>query len=193
MDTPIRTCGPPAGTAAAGTGAAAVPVAPEECCTWAAVAVCVTLALCLRTRGLLSHSCMMFIDVRKSSLMCHTDLVSDLITSTVRRTRTTLADGREFFYYDDSEPYVSGGATRRLDRTFLPGLETTPLATTRPDSQYADGKIPDTDYDVVVFENRFPSLLRTPETQDVTTYCDGNELWPVRAAVGRCEVICFSP
>src|SRR5699024_12043446 len=83
-------------------------------CTWGAVAVCVTLALCLRTRGLLSHSCMMFIDVRKSSLMCHTDLVSDLITSTVRRTRTTLADGREFFYYDDSEPYVSGGATRRL-------------------------------------------------------------------------------
>src|SRR5690625_2505675 len=238
MDTPIRTCGPPAGTAAAGTGAAAVPVAPEECCTWAAVAVCVTLALCLRTRGLLSHSCMMFIDVRKSSLMCHTDLVSDLITSTVRRTRTTLADGREFFYYDDSEPYVSGGATRRLDdprplpdrfapttdadgtvhpvaapqmrydvltgesipmathrmnRTFLPGPETNPLAPARPDSQYADGEIPDTDYDVVVFENRFPSLLRTPETQDITTYCDGNELWPVRAAVGRCEVICFSP
>src|SRR5699024_10109559 len=84
-------------------------------------------------------------------------------------------------------------ATHRMNRTFLPGPETNPLAPARPDSQYADGEIPDTDYDVVVFENRFPSLLRTPETQDVTTYCDGNELWPVRAAVGRCEVICFSP
>lgn len=33
----------------------------------------------------------------------------------VRRTDTHLADGREFFYFDDSEPYVSGAATRRLD------------------------------------------------------------------------------
>ncbi|HIZ35772.1 MAG TPA: galactose-1-phosphate uridylyltransferase, partial [Candidatus Ruania gallistercoris] len=38
-----------------------------------------------------------------------------MTTDAVRRTRTTLADGREFFYYDDSEPYLSGGATRRLD------------------------------------------------------------------------------
>lgn len=164
--------------------------------------------------------------------------MSDLITSQVRRTQTTLADGRDFFYYDDSEPYVSGAATRRLDdprplpdrfapttdaegntqpvqapqmrydvltgewipmathrmnRTFLPGPETNPLAPANPDSQYADGEIPDTDYDVVVFENRFPSLLRTPDTEEVTTYCDGNQLWPVRPAVGRCEVICFSP
>jgi len=33
----------------------------------------------------------------------------------VRRTATTLSDGRELIYYDDSEPYLSGGATRRLD------------------------------------------------------------------------------
>ena len=36
-------------------------------------------------------------------------------TQPVRRTRTTLADGRELIYFDDSAPYVSGGATRRLD------------------------------------------------------------------------------
>ena len=36
-------------------------------------------------------------------------------TAPVRTTRATLADGREIIYYDDSEPYVSGGATRRLD------------------------------------------------------------------------------
>ena len=33
----------------------------------------------------------------------------------MRRTSTRLADGRELIYFDDSEPYVSGAATRRLD------------------------------------------------------------------------------
>ena len=33
----------------------------------------------------------------------------------IRRTATRLADGRELIYFDDSEPYASGGATRRLD------------------------------------------------------------------------------
>ena len=33
----------------------------------------------------------------------------------VRRTQTTLADGRDFFYFDDSPEYVSGEKTRRLD------------------------------------------------------------------------------
>ena len=36
-------------------------------------------------------------------------------TPTVRRTATRLADGRDLLYFDDSEPYVSGAATRRLD------------------------------------------------------------------------------
>ena len=165
-------------------------------------------------------------------------MVSDLTTDAVRRTRTTLADGREFFYYDDSEPYLSGGATRRLDdprplpdrfapvvaedgtqqpvtgpqmrydvltgewipmathrmnRTFLPGPDTNPLAPAKPGASYTDGEIPDTDYDVAVFENRFPSLLRVPGTDEETGYVDGTDLWPVRPAVGRCEVICFSP
>ncbi len=36
-------------------------------------------------------------------------------THRVRRTSTRLADGRELVYFDDTEPYVSGAATRRLD------------------------------------------------------------------------------
>ncbi|MET0799061.1 MAG: galactose-1-phosphate uridylyltransferase, partial [Rhodococcus sp. (in: high G+C Gram-positive bacteria)] len=32
----------------------------------------------------------------------------------MRKTSTTLADGRELIYYDDTEPYLSGGATREL-------------------------------------------------------------------------------
>ncbi|PFG40550.1 UDPglucose--hexose-1-phosphate uridylyltransferase [Georgenia soli] len=156
----------------------------------------------------------------------------------VRRTSTRLADGRELIYFDDSEPYVSGAATRRLDdprplpdrfadvvdedgtarpvtapemrydvltgewvpmaahrmnRTFLPSAETNPLAPARPGAAYSDGEIPATDYDVVVFENRFPSLVAVPGVPDEVRYLDGEPLWPTRPAAGRCEVICFSP
>lgn len=163
-------------------------------------------------------------------------------TPIVRRTATTLADGRDLFYYDDSEPYLSGAQTRRLDdprplsprfdpivttgpdgvettqpvtgptmrldvltgewiphaahrmnRTFLPPADANPLAPAKPGAAYSDGEIPAEDYDVVVFENRFPSLMRVPSTVDEVTDLDGEELWKVRPAVGRCEVICFSP
>jgi len=158
----------------------------------------------------------------------------------VRRTATRLADGRELIYFDDSEPYVSGGATRRLDdprplpdrfapvpdpadpsapprpttgpelrrdpltgewipmaahrmnRTFLPPADANPLAPAKPGAAYSDGEIPAEAYDVVVFENRFPSLMAIPGEPDVTTYRDDEPLWPVRPAAGRCEVICFS-
>lgn len=162
---------------------------------------------------------------------------TDLLTPGVRRTRTSMADGRELLYFDDSEPYVSGAATRRLDdprplpdrfapvvgpdgvarpvtgpelrrdpltgdwipmaahrmnRTFLPPADANPLAPARPGAAYQDGEVPDTDYDVVVFENRFPSLMAVPGVPDVVTRADGEELWPTRPAAGRCEVICFS-
>jgi UDPglucose--hexose-1-phosphate uridylyltransferase len=157
-----------------------------------------------------------------------------------RVTATTLADGREFFYFDDSPPYVTGEAVRRTDdprplpdrtqpfpdpdtgelrppqgpemrydvltgdwipmashrmnRTFLPAADSCPLCPADPGSAYHDGEIPDTDYDVAVFENRFPSYWRLPG-QDVRAEWlqDGESLWPVRHAAGRCEVICFSP
>jgi len=158
-------------------------------------------------------------------------------TAAVRRTSTTLADGRELIYFDDSEPYVSGAATRRLDdprplpdrfapivgddgvalpiespelrrdaltgdwipmaasrmnRTFLPPADSNPLAPAKPGAAYSDGEIPAEDYDVVVFENRFPSLLTVPGSVDEVALGDGEELFPVRPANGRCEVICFS-
>ncbi|ACQ81204.1 galactose-1-phosphate uridylyltransferase [Beutenbergia cavernae DSM 12333] len=150
------------------------------------------------------------------------------MTAAVRRTATRLADGRDLFYFDDSEPYVSGAETRelhdprplpdrfdgataptmrydqltgewipmathRMNRTFLPPAGSDPLAPARPGSDYTDGEIPATDYDVVVFENRFPSLLAVPGEPTVTTALDGEDIWPVRAADGRCEVICFTP
>jgi len=155
-----------------------------------------------------------------------------------RRTATRMADGRELIYFDDSEPYVSGGATRRLDdprpledrfapvlgddgverpatapemrldpltgqwipmashrmhRTHLPSADTCPLCPARPGAEYSDGEVPDTDYDVVVFENRFPALLQLPDVAGDTSWLvDDEPLWPVRPAAGRCEVVCFS-
>ena len=158
--------------------------------------------------------------------------------SGVRRTSTRLADGRELIYFDDSEPFVSGGATRRLDdprpladrfapvagedgvehpfvgpelrldvltgdwvpmashrmnRTFLPPADANPLAPAKPGSAYSDGEIPAEDYDVVVFENRFPSLMTVPGASAEPWHADGEELFTERPATGRCEVICFSP
>ena len=154
-------------------------------------------------------------------------------TQRVRRTATHLADGRELIYFDDSEPYLSGTATRRLDdprplpdrfaplpdgtlptgpemrrdpltgdwipmashrmnRTFLPAADSCPLCPAKPGAAYSDGEIPDTDYDVAVFENRFPALLALPGGLDDTTFVDDEPLYPRRPAAGRCEVVCFS-
>ncbi len=85
----------------------------------------------------------------------------------------------------------------RMNRPITAGKGATahgnPLAARKPGDPYQDGEVPDTDYDVVVFENRFPSMRQIPGVKPVTTYVDGNKLWPQREANGRCEVICFDP
>ncbi|MDQ1203250.1 galactose-1-phosphate uridylyltransferase [Rhodococcus sp. SORGH_AS_0303] len=143
-------------------------------------------------------------------------------THVVRKTSTTLADGRELLYFDDSEPWVSGERTRdlvdtrplpaseslsqmrldvltgdwvviaaqRMDRTFLPPPDASPLAPSRPGRPPTE--IPAADYDVVVFENRFPSLAQSAAAQHLPSHVDGEELWPLAAGTGRCEVVCFA-
>ena len=59
-------------------------------------------------------------------------------------------------------------AAARQDRTFLPPADQCPLD---PSSPGRPTEIPASSYDVVVFENRFPSL---------------------REPLGRCEVVCFT-
>jgi UDPglucose--hexose-1-phosphate uridylyltransferase len=59
-------------------------------------------------------------------------------------------------------------AAARQDRTFLPPPDQCPLDPSRPGRPT---EIPADNYDVVVFENRFPSL---------------------REPLGRCEVVCFT-
>jgi UDPglucose--hexose-1-phosphate uridylyltransferase len=136
----------------------------------------------------------------------------------LRRTSTTLADGRELIYFDDSEPWLSGEATRdavdhrplgqragagtmrldpltgdwvaiaghRLNRTFLPPADECPLCPTGRGT--VPSEVPATDYDVVVFENRFPSFSSQAEAATVS----GDPLLAERPAHGRCEVVCFT-
>jgi UDPglucose--hexose-1-phosphate uridylyltransferase len=151
----------------------------------------------------------------------------------VRRTSGHLADGRELIYFDDSEPYVSGRAqrsfddrralephtsdsrmrfdelagewiafaTHRMDRTHLPPADLCPLCPTRPGREPTE--IPADDYDVVVFENRFPSFAGLPiggfdanrgfaAGQSLTKPSDDSKPSDEVPAYGRCEVVCFT-
>ncbi|GAA2903457.1 galactose-1-phosphate uridylyltransferase [Streptomyces mexicanus] len=113
----------------------------------------------------------------------------------MKKTSTRLADGRELIYYDLRDDTVRDAvdrrplertvttseirhddllgdavavASHRQGRTYHPPADECPLCPTRGDRLT---EIPDSAYDVVVFENRFPSLA-------------GDS--------GRCEVVCFT-
>ncbi|KAF2779586.1 MULTISPECIES: galactose-1-phosphate uridylyltransferase [Streptomyces] len=113
----------------------------------------------------------------------------------MKKTSTRLADGRELVYYDLRDDTVRDAvdrrplertvttseirrdpllgdsvavASHRQGRTYHPPADQCPLCPSRGDRL---SEIPDSSYDVVVFENRFPSLA-------------GDS--------GRCEVVCFT-
>ncbi|MFF5565889.1 galactose-1-phosphate uridylyltransferase [Streptomyces sp. NPDC012623] len=113
----------------------------------------------------------------------------------MKKTVTKLADGRALIYYDSRDDVVRDApdhrpldpisttseirhdallgdavaiASHRQGRTYHPPADECPLCPSR-DGRLSE--IPDTHYDVVVFENRFPSLA---------------------GDAGRCEVVCFT-
>lgn len=131
----------------------------------------------------------------------------------MKRSATRLADGRELIYYDERDDADRSAvdtrelpppppaseirydpvldewvaiAAHRQGRTFLPPAAECPLCPSRPGRAT---EIPAADYDVVVFENRFPSF---------SDRCSGDldpqdaGLVPVRHGAGRCEVVCFT-
>jgi galactose-1-phosphate uridylyltransferase (family 1) len=134
----------------------------------------------------------------------------------VIRTSRRLADGREILYYDDDRcskdrvavdtrdlPPVSTRSQLRYDallgewvaiashrqtRTFLPPADECPLDPSRPGRPT---EIPESSYQVVVFENRFPSLATAVE-RDVPPTAPGAPLAELRPGFGRCEVVCFT-
>jgi UDPglucose--hexose-1-phosphate uridylyltransferase len=77
-------------------------------------------------------------------------------------------------------------AALRQDRTYKPAADECPLC---PGPSGLTSEIPAPDYDVVVFENRFPSLFGKGEPLSELPVGDGFVSAP---AHGRCEVICFS-
>ena len=78
-------------------------------------------------------------------------------------------------------------ATHRQQRTFLPPADFCPLCPTKEGGFPTE--VPESDYDIVVFENRFPSLRSKPHVPAV----EGSDLYPVRPAQGVCEVVLYSP
>ena len=77
-------------------------------------------------------------------------------------------------------------ATHRQERTFLPPADFCPLCPTHKGGFPTE--VPESNYDIVVFENRFPSLRPNPPAPAV----QGSELYPVRPAQGVCEVVLYS-
>jgi UDPglucose--hexose-1-phosphate uridylyltransferase len=136
-------------------------------------------------------------------------------------TRAKLADGREVLFFalpghtptpvDDRRPLPqrdpdqsqlrfdrSTGqwviiAALRQDRTYKPPPDQCPLC---PGPTGLTSEVPALDYDVVVFENRFPSLCGTGAP--ASSPARGWYPQPASAdfvsapGLGRCEVICFS-
>ncbi|SEO90243.1 galactose-1-phosphate uridylyltransferase [Trujillonella endophytica] len=133
------------------------------------------------------------------------------------RTSRRLADGREIVYYDadgstasrdavdprDLPPVSTQSqlrwdallgewvvyAAHRQTRTFLPPADECPLCPTRPGRPPTE--VPESDYQVVVFENRFPSLATAVEP-DVPPAAPGAPYAQLRPGFGRCEVVVFT-
>lgn len=78
-------------------------------------------------------------------------------------------------------------ATQRQDRTFFPPPDYDPLAPTHPGGFPTE--IPAPTYEIVVFENKFPSFRREAPFPVVK----GTPLTPVLPAQGICEVVCYTP
>jgi UDPglucose--hexose-1-phosphate uridylyltransferase len=128
-------------------------------------------------------------------------------------TRAKLADGRDLLFFalpghcpapvPDRRPLAVRGrdqsqlrfdratgqwvivAALRQDRTYKPPPDQCPLC---PGPSGLTSEVPATDYDVVVFENRFPSLSCASDPVSLPAG-DGFVSAPGH---GRCEVICFS-
>jgi galactose-1-phosphate uridylyltransferase (family 1) len=135
----------------------------------------------------------------------------------VIRTSRRLADGREIVYYDadgstaprdavdrrDLPPVSTHSqlrwdallgewvayASHRQSRTFLPPADQCPLCPTRPGRPPTE--VPEADYQVAVFENRFPSLATAVDT-DVPPTAPGAPHAARRPGFGRCEVVVFT-
>ncbi len=144
------------------------------------------------------------------------------MSSAIARHATRLADGRDLIYFDDADTTLGPDraidprvleprpetatmrqdaltgewisiAAARQNRVVLPPADRDPLAPQTPGNP---SEIPSR-YDVAVFENRSPSfgpaLGDDPAAPRGLADLDELGFERSRLAVGRCEVVCFSP
>ncbi|MEW6203194.1 MAG: galactose-1-phosphate uridylyltransferase [bacterium] len=78
-------------------------------------------------------------------------------------------------------------ATHRQDRTYKPPPDFCPLCPTETGAFPTE--VPASDYQMVVFENKFPAFRRNAEVSDEK----GTELYTVAPAQGICEVVLYTP
>ena len=78
-------------------------------------------------------------------------------------------------------------ATHRQERTFFPPDDYCPLCPTKEGGFPTEVPLPD--YELVTFDNKFPSFHRNPPEPAV----EGTDLYKVRPAAGVCEVVLYSP
>lgn len=140
-------------------------------------------------------------------------MASKKLLAGVTRTDRSLMDGRTIRYYDtqgqtrsaedqrpvEEQPVIGEMrldplnnewvviAAHRQGRIFLPPKELNPLAPSRPGFLT---EIPESDYEVVVFDNRSPSL-RSPSSSIDIPHDPDFSTHPVPSA-GKCEVVCFT-
>ena len=131
----------------------------------------------------------------------------------VIRTDRLMADGRMIRYYDSKptkrdsidlrpkeaqpeigelrfDPLVNEWiaiSAHRQNRIFLPPKELCPLCPSKGDLLT---EIPESDFEVVVFDNRSPSL--TPQTEDYALPDYAGPETDLAKAIGKCEVVCFT-
>lgn len=80
-------------------------------------------------------------------------------------------------------------ATHRQDRTYKPPAEFCPLCPTQPGAFPTE--VPEPEYEIVVFQNRFPSLSGAAEELPGQYPTDG-DLYAVAPGQGECEVVLYS-
>ncbi len=103
-----------------------------------------------------------------------------------RRDLPPVHTSAEIRYDALADEWVAVTAHRQT-RTHLPPAELCPLC---PSTTERLTEVPEPDYDVVVFENRFPSFATAAGDGWEPTQTDPLDVR--RPAVGRCEVVCFS-
>ena len=81
-------------------------------------------------------------------------------------------------------------ASHRSERTFFPPADYCPLCPSKKGKPRTE--IPSSDYEIVVFENKFPSLCKSVSNQP-SVDSEEKKLYQRAAAKGICEVICYTP